>query len=315
MKFIDNYVEEYVQEPGVEGAYRAAMVAAAVCYQTDTEKMKLAPKDFCEQVLMAKGHGRPMEFGTVYLKVEIPSTKTIDVYKYNANKYTKVEQIYDAQTEKIMMYITTNLRVLMQGDYTTDKEAWENGYDKNWFDDLKYWCEPTEYHFKRRTFSMYMSRGCTDDNRTHVELSSVCESTRFCNYSKGKFGGEMTFIWPYWIDIANMDDFNNGKGKLYEDYKAMRIVGCTYDRNKPDATALVKYAIDEETYLDMVDSNKLGLQPQQGKRYFPLGAKAELRLCGFDDAWRNFFWRRCDDHADPECQKTAEMIKSLYFAN
>lgn len=314
MKFISNYVEEYVQEPGAEGAYKAARDAAAVSYQTDTDKMKLAPKEFCEQVLMANGHGRPMEFGTVYLKVEIPTDmQTIDVYKYNENKYTKVNQVYDADTEHIVMYITTNLRVLMQGDYDIDQDAWKNGYDKNWFDDLKYWCEPTEHHFRRHTFTMLMSRGCTDDFRTHIEQSSICESTRYCNYSKGKFGNELTFIWPYWIE-ADMDDFNNGRGTLYEEYKAMRTAGCTYDKNKPDATIMVKYATDEEVYLDVSDANKLGLRAEQAKRFFPLGGKAELRLCGFDDAWRNFFWRRCDGHADLECQKTAKMLADDYFA-
>jgi thymidylate synthase (FAD) len=303
-----------VQEPGVEGAYKAARDAAAVSYQTDTNKMKLAPKDFCEQVLMTNGHGRPMEFGTVYLKVEIPTDmQTIDVYKYNENKYTKVNQVYDADTEHIVMYVTTNLRVLMQGDYDIDQDAWKNGYDKNWFDDLKYWCEPTEHHFRRHTFTMLMSRGCTDDFRTHIEQSSICESTRYCNYSKGKYGNELTFIWPYWID-ADMDDFNNGRGTLYEEYKAMRTAGCTYDKSKPDATIMVKYATDEEVYLDVSDANKLGLRAEQAKLFFPLGGKAELRLCGFDDAWRNFFWRRCDGHADPECQKTAKMLADDYFA-
>ena len=314
MKFITNYVEEYVQEPGIDGAYKAVRDAAAVSYQTDTEKMKLGPKDFCVQVLMKNGHGRPMEFGTVYLKMEIPAVNSVDVYKYDANKYSKVEQIYDSDTESVVAYITTNLRVLMQGDYASDEEAWGNGYDKNWFDDLKYWCEPTEHHFKRHTFNMYMSRGCTDDFRTHIEHSSICESTRYCNYSKGKFGNELTFIWPYWIDIAKMDDFNNHKGELYEAFKKMLLDNSTFDGGNKDATVMMHYHLEEMCYINTVSQTMLALQPQQAKRFFPLGGKAELKLCGFDDAWRNFFWRRCDDHADPECQKTAEMIKELYFA-
>ena len=55
---------------------------------------------------------------------------------------------------------------------------------------------------------------------------------------------------------------------------------------------------------------ELGLQPQQLKRVFPLGGKAELRLCGFLDPWQNFFWRRCDSHADPEAIIIANMIKN-----
>jgi hypothetical protein len=53
-------------------------------------------------------------------------------------------------------------------------------------------------------------------------------------------------------------------------------------------------------------------EAQQLKRITPLGIKAELRLCAFDDAWHNFFWRRCDEHADPECAIVANKIKEMY---
>lgn len=311
MKFVDNSVTEYIQEPGIEGVYKSVVSAARICYQTDKDKMKLSPKEFVEQVLLKNGHTRPLEFGTVYLKVY----KLFNVFKYQENKYSVVKSYYDDSANEPVSFITTNLRVLMQGDYETDEEAFHNNYDKNWLSDLKFLCEPTEHHERRRTFTMVMSRGCTDDNRTHIELSSICESTRWCNYSKNKFGNEMTFIWPYWIDKSKMEDFNNCKGELYEQFKEMMQSNITFDRDKPEATTLVKYALDEANYMDMVGEYGLGYQPQQGKRFFPLGGKAELRLCGFDNAWTNFFWRRCDDHADPECIIVANKIKELYYAD
>lgn len=321
MKFIENYVEEYVQEPGIDGMYKAVRDAAAVCYQTDTEKMKLSPKEFVEQVLLNNGHTRPLEFATVYLKIPGMAYETprpFDsrmFFKYEKYMATPLWTHLSGLRSDGNWYITTNLRVIMQGSYRTDKEAWENGYDRNWLNDVyEFWCEPTEDHDKRHTFSMFMSRGCTDDNRTHITQSSMCESTRYCNYSKGKFGSEMTFIWPYWIDSAKMNDFNNCKGELYEAYKKMLVSNCTYDATNKDATIMMHYHLDEMCYLNTVDANMLALQPQQAKRFFPLGAKAELRLCGYDEAWQNFFWRRCDGHADPECQKTAEMIKKIYFS-
>jgi thymidylate synthase ThyX len=70
-------------------------------------------------------------------------------------------------------------------------------------------------------------------------------------------------------------------------------------------------SMENEEKLYLYHAEK-GLQPQQLKRLYPLGGKAELRLCGFDDAWQNFFWRRCDDHADPECRKVANTIRDLY---
>ena len=58
---------------------------------------------------------------------------------------------------------------------------------------------------------------------------------------------------------------------------------------------------------------KMCKEAQQLKRLVPLGIKAELRLCGYDEDWMNFFWRRCDSHADPECQYIAKLIRDKFL--
>lgn len=67
MKLTNNSVTYYQQEPGIDGMYKAIQKAAWVCFQT--EKSKLTPKEFTEQILLPKGHTRPLEFGTVYLTI------------------------------------------------------------------------------------------------------------------------------------------------------------------------------------------------------------------------------------------------------
>ena len=69
MKLVDNKVEEYIQKPGIDGLFESVRDAAAICYQTDVEKMKKTPKDFVFSVLLKNAHTRPLEFGTVYLKI------------------------------------------------------------------------------------------------------------------------------------------------------------------------------------------------------------------------------------------------------
>lgn len=298
MKILENSVEEYIQEPGIDGIYRAVRDAAAICYQTDVEKMKLSPKEFVENVLLKNGHTRPLEFGTVYLNLPRAIMKVRNYRK----PYSRFSERYIGEP----YYVTTNLRVLAQGDYETDEEAFENGYDKNWFDDLKYCCEPTDLHFRRRTFSIICSRGASDDMRTHITLSSMCESTRFCNYSKDKFGGELTFIRPYWITSEAVEAYNKYVCDSVADPFAVVEVPPQW---KKEMRFLAAMKTDEYEYMAMA---RAGLQPQQLKRIYPLGAKVELRLCGFDDAWKNFFWRRSDDHADPECQLVSNMIKETY---
>lgn len=316
MRLVDNKVDSYTQESGIDGVYKAVRDAASICYQTDISKMKKTPKEFVNDVLLKNGHTRPLEFGTIYLRIvispiassEINNRKVDIVNFYTRNKYSEVvmrerSNEYDCDE----YYITTNLRVIMQGSYESDQVAHANGYDKNFLSDLKYICdEPCPEHKKRYTYSMWISRGCSDDNRTHITLSSICESTRFCNYGNNKFNNELTFIRPYWIDYETVDYYNNGKCvEFYSKYK-----------DNKDKVAQIEFLQsmerDENNYIEM---SKLGLQPQQLKRIFPLGVKAELRLCGFLDAWTNFIWRRSDIHADPECELVSNMIKNDMIDN
>jgi thymidylate synthase (FAD) len=300
---IENEVHEYVQEPGIDGVYKAIRGSAATCYQTDVTQSKLTPKEFTENVILKKGHGRALEFGTVYLKIPDPLLyNDLITYRYVTNHYTKYSLGKDNEGD-VSMYITTNMRVIMQGDYESDYEAWKNGYDKNWLDDLKYWCEPTEFHPKRPTFVMLLSRGASDDLRTHITLSSMCESTRWCNYSKGKYGSQLTGIKPYWIDFKTKDPVEvktYGDGSINNE----QIRVLDFD----DYQFVSSMALEEIEYMRHAEE---GLQAQQLKRLFPLWGKCELRLCGFEDAWDNFMWRRMDEHADPECKKIAEMIEDL----
>ncbi|MBP5723274.1 MAG: FAD-dependent thymidylate synthase [Bacteroidales bacterium] len=312
MRLTNNKVYEYTQEPGIDGIYKAISDTARICYQTDASKSKLTPKEFVENTLLKLGHGRALEFGTVYLKIP---TSEKSLGKYQENPYTKInyEKLsgilpsYKSNRVHSIGYVTTNMRVIMQGDYENDEEAWKNNYDKNWLDDLKYLCEPTEHHYKRRTFDLILSRGASDDLRTHITLSSMCESTRFCNYSKGKYGNQLTGIKPYWIDFKTEGDV---EVKTYHDGSIDNEQIRALDEN--DYQFVTSMALEEMEYMRHAET---GLQPQQLKRLFPLWGKCELRLCGYEDAWDNFMWRRLDGHADPECTKIAELIQNIRNAH
>ena len=48
-------------------------------------------------------------------------------------------------------------------------------------------------------------RGVANELVRHRIASFAQESTRYCNYSKEKFGGELSFIRPYYIDVTDTD--------------------------------------------------------------------------------------------------------------
>lgn len=243
---------------------------ARVSYKSEDKITDTSYEKFVN-MLESRGHDRPLEFGTVYLKTTNNESFS---QKYRCNPYSKVAlkypegdmpNIYCVPTH----YITTNYRVIKEN---------------HWEDDLKYLCEPTKYHHKRYTVHMILDRGVMDEFRTHVGLSHLAESTRYCNYSKDKFNNEVTFIKPCWVNISTTDS-------------------AVYDANNNGDYFIQALEDAENWYLSLL---KEGWTPQQARSVLPLGIKSELISCGFEDAWENFFLRRDAPDAHPMAQEIAK---------
>lgn len=135
--------------------------------------------------------------------------------------------------------------------------------------------------------------------RTHVGLSHLAESTRYCNYSKDKFNKEITFIKPEWCDIPTGEyEFFEEDGTLdgldiyHIDGNKNPLIDTSYATK-----AFLRNCYDTEVnYFECIDE---GWKPQQAREVLPLSVKSELISCGFVDAWENFFYRRCAKDAHP----------------
>ena len=229
----------------------------------------LTAEDFVG-MLMKSGHGAMLEHGTVYMQIDtfldIPEDKKLDkrVHQYDSNRFTKVNSMYIGQG-CWRYYITTNLRVLVEND---------------WLNDLKYVCEPTEYHAKKVTAKFICDRGVSHEIVRHRGLygmSFAQESTRYCNYSKNKFGQELTFIEPAW------------------EFPSSNIVN-TRERFE----AMLEEA--EANYMELIT---LGFKPQEARAVLPNALKTEIVVTGFIDDWKHFFELRCDNAAHPDIRKLA----------
>ena len=227
----------------------------------------LTAEDFVN-MLIKSGHGAMLEHGTVYLydtyDISVIGSWTNSLgYKYSKNKYSKV--ITNDHMDIRDIYITTNLRVLIEND---------------WLDDLKYVCEPTEYHAKKVTAKFICDRGVSHEIVRHRGLygmSFAQESTRYCNYSKNKFGQELTFIEPAW------------------EFPSSNIVN-TRERFE----AMLEEA--EANYMELIT---LGFKPQEARAVLPNALKTEIVVTGFIDDWKHFFKLRCDNAAHPDIRKLA----------
>lgn len=281
MKLIQSSVEMLEQQPGLDGLYKQIEYAGRTCYKSTDMITEASAKEFVDRMIKL-GHGAMLEHGTVYLTVPYIESDVIDEYssytiynKYNKNKYSFVKTIDvedpdagEFETKIETLYITTNLRVLV-----------ENG----WMDDLKYICEPTEFHEKRITAKFTCDRGVSHEFVRHRVFSFAQESTRYCNYSKDKFNNELTFI-------VN-DDLNDDEN----------ATGCDY-HNLLESIEL--------TYLQILQD---GYLPQQARTILPNALKTELVMTGFESDWQGFFELRCSPKAHPDAQKLANELKELMY--
>ena len=289
----------------IDDIYKSIELAGRVSHKSEDKITETSAKDFVGRMLNMK-HLATCEFGTIYLyyKVDKPSTmvkEIIDFYKNN--QYSKVEcvnsysntysecgmgRLYDIKYSEY--FITTNLRVCLENnrqEYLTDAL-----------------CEPTEYHHKRYTVKFICDRGILAEFTRHRRFSFMAESTRYCNYSKGKFNGELTFIKPCWTNIPEGD------------------YGDIFNPKEPDITltpneyAFIDILRETEKYYIGLTNN--GWKAEEARDVLPLSLKTELYMCGFAEDWKQFFELRCASNAHPQSKELAiplreEFIKRGYI--
>lgn len=120
-------------------------------------------------------------------------------------------------------------------------------------------------------------RGISHEIVRHRIASYTQESTRFCNYSKGRFGSEITVIKPcFWDDDS----------KEYEIWK--------------NATENA-----EKAYIELI---KLGAKPEEARSVLPNSLKTEIVITMNLREWRHFFKLRASKRAHPQMKEIATAL-------
>ena len=127
------------------------------------------------------------------------------------------------------------------------------------------------------TVKFICDRGVSHEIVRH-RLASYCqESTRYCNYSKGEFGGEITVIEPCYL---NKDTF------AYDEWK---------DACRRSETA----------YFNLLN---WGLTAQEARAVLPNSLKTEVVMTANIREWRHFLKLRCSKAAHPQMQEVATLL-------
>lgn len=288
MKLIKQSFEILDQQCGLEGIYKQIEVAGRTCYKSEDKITEDSAKEFVDRMIKS-GHGAMLEHGTVYLAIPISEWRCTDDYRdsYISNPYSNVnDSLVDWENNEGTVYITTNLRVLV-----------ENG----WLDDLQYICEPTEYHEKRITVKFITDQGILREFTRHRVFSFAVESTRYCNYSKNRFSHEITFIQPNWISDKDIENYHMDFGYFTDQ-----------DTNHITAVNRFISALKNAEYFYM-ELIKLGWKPQQARNILPLATKCDMVMTGFVSDWLHFFGLRDATSAHPQAQELAHSLHETFI--
>lgn len=123
-------------------------------------------------------------------------------------------------------------------------------------------------------------RGVSHEIVRH-RLAFYCqESTRYCNYSKDGFGGEITVIKPCFLE--------DGTGS----YVVWR-----------DACEMA-----EAYYFRLLNGNTKRLTPQEARSVLPNSLKTEVVMTANMREWRHFLRLRTAPAAHPDMREVAKML-------
>ena len=122
------------------------------------------------------------------------------------------------------------------------------------------------------TVKFVVDRGVSHEIVRH-RLAAYCqESTRYCNYSKDGFGGQVTFIQPNFLDRGT---------RGWE----LWVLACEQA---------------EKAYFDLLN---WGCSPQEARAVLPNSLKTEVVMTAILREWRHFFKLRTAPAAHPQMRE------------
>lgn len=136
------------------------------------------------------------------------------------------------------------------------------------------------------TVKLTNDRGVSHEEVRHRIASYAQESTRYCNYSKDKFGNEVTYI-----DIKGGMELDSKVSKLSVEAQSM-----IYDE-------WVKACVDAERHYNNMIA--LGATPQIARSVLNNSTKTEICITMNLREWRHFFRLRTSAAAHPQIREVA----------
>lgn len=267
------------------GIYKHIEKCARVSYKSEDKITDISATPFVNMLEEHK-HDAPLEFGTIHFKIPITLLKTFAEDLMYHNLYNM--EWLKCKAADNYAYFTTNYRHWL---VMVDKVD----YLKDYFTE-----EDNKYYPKRYTVKLITNRAVSHEVVRHRTMSFIQESQRYCNYGKGKFNNEVTFIKPCWLAIK---EGTYTEKNYHNDF---------YTNNSVEHDLMIHLLTAEATYFKLLEK---GWKPQQARVVLPNSTKTELYICGFKEAWEHFFELRDNKIVDPQMYDLAHPMHQEFVNN
>lgn len=273
MKFVKSKVEIlHNNDP-----FEMIELAGRTCYKSEDKITPGSALEFTQRMIDSK-HYAMLEHGTIYLTF----TKNESILTTAAKELRK-DQLYN---------VADAIQILLHNPYTEYTEDEDNYYITTSYRVLlecklrnvvhKFMVDPTPMHPRRITVKFICDRGVSHELVRHRKFSFAQESTRYCNYSKDKFGEELTFIdSPFEYAVEHCQE-----SELVDVFRH-----C------------------EETYMRLLE---YGWKPEEARAVLPNALKTEVVMTGFVDDWQHFFDLRYHGVTGKPHPEMYKLAKELY---
>ncbi|NLH97225.1 MAG: FAD-dependent thymidylate synthase [Clostridiaceae bacterium] len=141
------------------------------------------------------------------------------------------------------------------------------------------------------TAKIVCDRGVSHEIVRHRIASYAQESTRYCNYSKSKFGSQLTFIQPSWCSVD------------WTEYSPEELDDILRDEPVvPDHIWLKAMKAAETYYFQLLEA---GRSPEEARAVLPNSLKTEIVMTTNLREWRHFFRMRTSAASHPQMREIA----------
>lgn len=149
------------------------------------------------------------------------------------------------------------------------------------------------------TYRVVCDRGVSHEWVRHRLASYSQESSRYCNYNKGKFGSELTFIYPFWYN--KVPEIN--QGAIFTQLNDEQLQYFLYWKTLYNECSSI-----EKSYMQMIAD---GAKPDIARAILPNCLKTEIVCTMNIRELRNFFKLRTSQFAHPDIRKLAIELLNL----